>query len=421
MKTKPLVGALTLVLALLGFVTLQPANANPLVDPSIRGTLTIVKHSGDPLTQFGDPSNPIADTNREPIPGVEFTIQKISNLDLSTNEGWIRAQDLVIEDFYAGGSKEGDLGGKRSAVTGEDGRAVFTDLEIGAYYVTETASSAQRKGVLNARPFVVTIPQTTENGSSWNYDVVVQAKNQLLKVTHQAGKTCFKSGETIDYGVSATVPPLDNDGNLPRYELYVPLNGSFTSPVNNKVIVTRTGEPTDIESDDAVVLSEDDFEVTFPENVARLVLKESGLQKVAQMRESNPAAHVTWLFDTSTNQTEKVTTTAYLLVDGYPEFDPNERYGVESNEVTLNSCTEPDDVPIPVPVPKPDYNPDLFPGTSVVPVPVPIPSETPTPAPKGILDNLASTGANVLWVFAAGLILVVFGVILRRKNNSETN
>lgn len=417
---KSILGAVTLVLALLGFAVMQPAHANPLVDPTTRGSLTIVKHTGDPLTQFGDPSNPLADPNREPIPEVVFGIQKIENINLGSNEGWREAQALIIDDLYTGGARAGDLGPVIEATTDEDGRAVFTDLEIGAYYVTEQPSDADRRGVTDARPFIVTIPQTSDNGTSWNYDVVVQAKDQLLKVTHQAGKTCFAAGEPIDYGVSATVPPLNLEGEITRYELYVPLPDDFSAPSENTVVVTRTGDPEDDDPNNRVELDADDFEVSFPDGVARLVLKESGLEKVAQMRDGNPAAHVTWLFETTPSAQETIVTKAYLLVEGYPEFDPNERYGVASNEVTLRSCPAPDDVPIPVPVPTPGFDPELFPGTSVVPQPAPTTAvETTAPGTKGLFNNLASTGANVIWVVVIGLVMILLGVLLRRNNKGS--
>lgn len=420
MKTNSLVSALALVLALLSFGFFQPLQASPLIDPASRGTLTIIQHTGDPLTQFGDPSNPIADGNREPIPGVVFAIQKIESIDLRTNEGWLQAQSLNIEDFYAGGPRTHELGSSRESTTDEHGRAVFTDLELGAYYVTELPSAVQQRGNIAARPFVVTIPQTTQDGTAWNYDVVVNAKNQLLKVTLQAGKTCFRPGDPIDFGVSATVPPVDATGGLSRYELYVPFNETFTQPVNNRVIITRTGEPTDLNSPDAIELAHDDFEVTFNDNVAHLVLKESGLQKLANVRDGNPAAQVTWLFESSTNQEDPFTTKAYLLVDGYPEFDSSQRYGVVSNEVTLHTCDEPIDVEIPVPVPAPGYDEVLFPGTSVPAQPAPSTENVAASKPsKGFVDRLAFTGADVLWLLGVGIVLILVGVALRRKNTSQ--
>lgn len=59
---------------LLGAAGMNAATANPssLFDASRTGTLIVHKSSGDPFTQYGDPTNPNADLSRAPIEGIDF-------------------------------------------------------------------------------------------------------------------------------------------------------------------------------------------------------------------------------------------------------------------------------------------------------------------------------------------------------------
>lgn len=428
-------GTITLVLVLLSSLLALPAHAS-LVAPDARGSLSIIKHAGDPLTQFGDPSNPNADTNRDPIAGIEFTIQKIGGIDLSTNGGWQELQRIDISDFYTGGSRADDLKQRQSATTGTDGVARFLGLELGAYYVTETTASAQRKGTTVARPFVVTVPSTNAERTQWDYDVKIHAKNQLLEVAHATGNSCVAADSPIVYGVSATVPAPDAEIGIERIELYVPLPAEVVDVADSKVVLTRSGVAVgdlDALPDGAVQLDDADFNTQLvtnsPKNV-HLELTASGLEQLVAIREGNPDARITWQFQVTPTASMDFTSTAYLLSAGYPPFEAGQTYGVASNEVKLRVC-EPDaksDItPVPVPVPPPDLPDELFPGVpekGALPEPpasqTPQQSETPSSGAKQFLEDLASTGANVLWLVCIGLGAIVFGVLLQiRRNNGD--
>ncbi|MDO4929041.1 MAG: SpaH/EbpB family LPXTG-anchored major pilin [Corynebacterium sp.] len=424
--------AITVILVLLSSLLAMPAHASN-IDPDARGSLSITKHAGDPLTQFGDPSNPNADTNRDPISGIEFTIQRIGGIDLSTNPGWQELQHIDISDFYAGGSRAHNLEQGQSATTDTDGVAHFPNLELGAYYVTETTASAQRQGTTVARPFVVTVPATNAERTQWDYDVKVQAKNQLLEVTQATGTSCLAEDSPIIYGVSATVPAPDAEIGIERIELYIPLPAEVADLADSKVALTSSGAAAgdfDSLTDGAVRLDDADFNtqlVTNSPKNAHLELTTRGLEKLAAIRDGNPDARITWQFQVTPTATIDIITTAYLLPAGYPEFEAGQTYGVASNEVKLHVCQPeitPESTPVPVPVPTPDLPKDLFPGLPAESIEAQISasktsqqSETPSSGVKKFIEDLASTGANVQWIVIAGLAAIALGVLMQRRRD----
>src|SRR5699024_3124757 len=80
-------GALTLGL----FGAAAPASAQPNIDPDDKGMLTIhkfeepvgggVEHDGSELSD-GDTAG------LQPLNGVEFTVRRVNDADLSVNQGW---------------------------------------------------------------------------------------------------------------------------------------------------------------------------------------------------------------------------------------------------------------------------------------------------------------------------------------------
>ncbi|MBT1018824.1 SpaH/EbpB family LPXTG-anchored major pilin, partial [Canibacter sp. lx-72] len=104
------------------------------------------------------------------IAGVEFKIQKL-NLDLTKNTDWMTLATLTPDD-----AKNRVAGPEATQTTDPNGEATFSDLDIGAYLVTETQAPA---GVVKkAAPFIVTIPHPNGN-NTWNYNVHVYPKNTV--------------------------------------------------------------------------------------------------------------------------------------------------------------------------------------------------------------------------------------------------
>ena len=164
------------------------------------GSLTINKYEGD------DTSNPLE--------GVEFTMYKIADITQTVSNGVVDtkatpvsaiAEKLTAEELtsIANGSTSSeewaallqqisleDLTEHTHGTTGSNGQVVFSNVPIGIYAVAETDAPSQV--VSKSANFIVSIPMTTDDGDSWNYDVVANPKN----ATAYGGISLLKKGKT---------------------------------------------------------------------------------------------------------------------------------------------------------------------------------------------------------------------------------
>lgn len=388
-----------------------PASAlaqTSLIDASRHGSLSIHKSSGDPLTQYGDPTNPNANLDRSPIAGIRFEARKVRSIDLSSSEGWLQAEKLKPADFYAGGDKENDLDSHAfQAETGADGIARLENLPLGLYYVTETPSAAQDKHLSVVSPFLVTVPSTEPTTRDhWIYDVEIHAKDQKLIVNKEVNRRCADVGDTLTYTITGNAPAPQSDGKIHRYTIADPLqrglefkNGSEHVSISNRA---TGGKTTDLERGDYT------FTVN-AERIATMQLTPTGLEKLGHIRKGNPDAAVTTSFDVRIDAAPEsgyIRDISYLLTEGYPEFDAASTPGVNSNEVkTAVPCS-------------PGVNPIAphIPGTG-----------TPIAQGAGItgiaggqqsykgVDKLALTGASIWWALGAGAGMILAGAWLLRR------
>ncbi|QPK79513.1 SpaH/EbpB family LPXTG-anchored major pilin [Corynebacterium lizhenjunii] len=401
------------------------ATANPaLVDGSRSATLHVHKNAGDPVTQYGDPTNPDAQRSREPIQGVEFFAQRVDNVDLTTNDGWQQAEALKPTQFFEGGDQREHLGQRYIATTGADGVATFADLPLGLYLVTENHATAQRQNLSLVAPFLIALPATNETGDAWNYDVTVQAKDQLITATKQANRTCVAQGQTIEYGVSTTLPAPDADGNITSLSISDPLEAAQRYVEGSTEVLVGASESS---------LQADDYTVSVQDNTVTLTLTDKGLATLAPKRLGKPDLQLTWKFIVDVVATQdKIRNKAYVTPPGYPAFDRERLTGVPSNQTTVRMpCKEPQD-PKPIPIPVPDPNnpsttPPKQPGTPTAPG-TPISQQTPpgqstpgtTPPKANQRTGLSNTGASVFGILGLAVLLIAFGLfLLSRRNERE--
>ena len=137
------------------------ASNNSIIDKTKKASLTIVKYEN----AYGE--NKDAEQN-VPLKGVTFTIYKVDNNNLEkTAEGLyqeIKNNTLTLE--------------KKELTTNEKGIVKFENLELGRYLVAETNAPINVTSVIT--PFLIDLPRTSDNGTSWNYDVTVYPKNQTV-------------------------------------------------------------------------------------------------------------------------------------------------------------------------------------------------------------------------------------------------
>jgi fimbrial isopeptide formation D2 family protein/LPXTG-motif cell wall-anchored protein len=201
--------------------SVAPATAAPVVDGDQTGSITVHKYER-PSTPTGLPNNgtEVNTTGLTPLSGIEFTIQQVNTIDLSTNAGWKNANDL--SNTFDAANPSGSitaagytLGSGQAQTTTTDGTASFGNLPVGLYLVTETNYPA---GVTPSAPFLVSVPLTDPNNTgNWIYDVHVYPKNS----TTTAEKTVtdapdVKLGDQIEFTITGDIP---NEAVIDGYKI----------------------------------------------------------------------------------------------------------------------------------------------------------------------------------------------------------
>lgn len=178
------------------------AQAAPIVDIDPDATASLHLHKLEQPDDFGPPADGLeTDTaGQKPLSGVEFTVQRVSGIDLTTNAGWRDAAALSADEAAARAETPG-----RSGVTDADGNLSLTGLPLGLYLVTETSYPA---GVTPSKPFLVTLPLThpTER-DTWLYDVHVYPKNAVTGATKSVEDSAgVKLGDDVTWTIDADIP-----------------------------------------------------------------------------------------------------------------------------------------------------------------------------------------------------------------------
>ena len=238
--------AATLVGAVLAVsLSVAPASAAPVINSDQTGSITVHKFEKPNIGGGGSGNNgggghnngggnnfsrAVPDTtNLTPLPGIEFTIQQVNTIDLSTNAGWDAAHNLSY--VFASSDPSGSitaagysLGASQAQVTAADGTAIFANLPTGLYLVTETSYPA---GVTPSAPFLVSVPITDpDNQDNWIYDVDVYPKNSVSgaeKIVTDAPDV--KLGDQIDWTITADIP---NEAVIDGYKVVDQLDTKLT-------------------------------------------------------------------------------------------------------------------------------------------------------------------------------------------------
>jgi len=203
-------------LVVLGLST--PAVAAVLIDPDAEGSITIHKFQTPNIpTGLPNDGTEIDGSGLTPIAGIEFTVNQVDVIDLSTNSGWEDAVDLsaLFDPADAVGSITGagyTLGADLVEVTQADGTAVFDELPVGLYLVRETDFSGQDPAVVTpAAPFLISVPLTDPDDlDNWIYDVHAYPKNPVAdvdKTVLDAGAVAL--GDAVVWTITADIPNED--------------------------------------------------------------------------------------------------------------------------------------------------------------------------------------------------------------------
>lgn len=127
-------------------------------------------------------------------------------------------------------------GGTAMNVTDEYGHSSADGLELGLYLIVETLVPENVTSTCN--PFLISLPMTTLDGSSWNYDVTVYPKNKTgyptleKTVRESASDTGKNNGSTIDITDGYAHSASASTGDIVDYQ-FVSTLPTITSPASN--------------------------------------------------------------------------------------------------------------------------------------------------------------------------------------------
>ncbi|MBK0421064.1 SpaH/EbpB family LPXTG-anchored major pilin [Leucobacter sp. CSA2] len=213
--------ALAAGVAVLGIAL--PASAAPAnIDPNADVTLTLHKYEQPGAGNLGpNDGTEIPNPSGTPLEGVEFTFQKVTNIDLLTNEGWAAVDGLKASDVMGDPAKY-PLGNEIVRVTDNAGKIELAkpDVEIGLYLVRETASGPNPI-VEPAVPFLVALPLPSPTGDgTWNANVHVYPKNALSTITKTVDDSdAQKIGDAVTWTIEAGVPTLPEGTSYTSYQV----------------------------------------------------------------------------------------------------------------------------------------------------------------------------------------------------------
>lgn len=236
-----------------------------LVNAAAPVSLTINKKLGDPT-----------EVNYQGLPGLEgvqFKIERIDGVDLTTNAGWGELAGMTASDLA--GNSAVDIG-----TISTDGNGVATistgsnpEFRVGVYRVTEI----QKQGFSVAPPFLITLPHSGENGN-WEYEQSVYPKNQSVAPDKTVEDTNATIGSNLTYVINAPVPA----GSMDRFNIVDPLVENLELQSDPAAVVTANG----------VDLVPSDYTVSYANNTLTVSFTRAGLDKLEEARKTNPALQV---------------------------------------------------------------------------------------------------------------------------------
>ncbi|MGO4859301.1 SpaH/EbpB family LPXTG-anchored major pilin [Arthrobacter sp. 2MCAF14] len=264
------------------------------IDPSKTGSLTIHKYE-KPATPTNLPNDGTALTPAQtaaltPMAGVTFTVQKVNNIDLTTNAGWTTAAALTPAQAAAQAASPGT-----TTTTDASGTATLGNLPLGLYLVTETGYPA---GVTPSAPFLVTLPMTDPaGGKSWLYDVNVYPKNAVTTATKTVNDaSVVKLGDNVQWTITSDIPnvnPIDGYRIVDKLDSKLSHTNSTVALSNNAALVLNT-----------------DYTVVF--NTATNTLTVDFTASGRAVLAANPTAKVLVTVNTTVNTVGEITNTALV-------------------------------------------------------------------------------------------------------------
>ena len=224
------------------------------LDTSKTGSITIHKLVKD-ATNGTAAGNGLEDPNASgtPLDGATFTVEKLTNVDLTTQAGW---EKLAGFNGNVETAKADGVDAAVTKTTAGGGLATFSGLPLGAYVVTETATPA---GYVGAKSFIITVPMTHPTElNKWVYDVHAYPKNSKAGIEKTVADEATPAiGSDISYTIKSDIPAaeaLDFYDVVDQYDKRVELP---EAGVTLKIVDGKTGEVALVKDTDYKLISAD--------------------------------------------------------------------------------------------------------------------------------------------------------------------
>lgn len=254
------------------------ADMNPgLIDPSKTATLNVHKFE-QPVKQ-GEPGDGTAQdtTGLNPLSGIKFKVERVSDIDLTTNAGWEQVAGLSAEDAQ-GMSRDAAV----EVTTDANGLAKFENLPLGLYVVTEELTDDQlASGITGIEPFLVTLPISDPNNrNQWLYDVNVYPKNNVDTIEKSVEDTdSIKLGDEVTFTIKGAIPA---GGTTSRY--------TITDQLDSRLDYVSTA--VSIEGSDIAIAEGTDYTVTQENGLVTVDFTQAGREKLNTIKQANANAKV---------------------------------------------------------------------------------------------------------------------------------
>ena len=173
-----------------------------------------------------------------PLDGATFTVERLTYVDLTTQDGW---EKLAGYNGNVDAAKADGVDAAIEKTTAGGGLATFDGLFLGAYVVTEIATPA---GYVGSKPFIITVPMTHPTDlNKWVYDVHAYPKNSKANIEKTVkDDTTPAIGSEISYTLKSDVPAAEA---LAYYDVVDQYDKRVELPEANialKLINGKTGE-----------------------------------------------------------------------------------------------------------------------------------------------------------------------------------
>lgn len=209
------------------------------LDATKTGSITIHKYVKDANNGTTE-GNGLEDTSDHgtALDGATFTVEKLTNVDLTTQAGW---EKLAGFNGNVATAKADGVDAAVTKTTAGGGLAKFDGLPLGAYVVTETVTPA---GYVGSKPFIITVPMTHPTElNKWVYDVHAYPKNSKAGIEKTVkDDTTPAIGSAISYTIKSDIPAaeaLDYYDVVDQYDKRVELP---EANVALKLINGKTGD-----------------------------------------------------------------------------------------------------------------------------------------------------------------------------------